>query len=72
MFKATWHHDELSEEIQALIAIAPNDVTISRLSPGHYKVEHVDDRGATHTRWMSPWNHNVREWAFAVAQVREK
>lgn len=67
--------DDLPEEIRALISLAPRDVSISYLSPGHWKVEceryfPESDSTATHTRWMSPWTHTLEEWAAAIVQVR--
>lgn len=70
-------HDELSEELRALIALAPSDVFITKLHPGAHKVECQvegvkDGRpwGGTSTRWMCPWSHSVQDWADAIVQVR--
>lgn len=59
----------LPQEIQALILLAPPDVSISYECYDRWRVEH-EGPGGTSTRWMNPWDHTLEEWAFAINQVR--
>lgn len=71
--------ESLSEAHQALVMLAPSNVHFRETHRGNVMVEghHAGknrwnkEYSGTSTRWMSPWDHDVAEWAAAIAQVSE-
>lgn len=60
--------EELPEEVRAVIAIAPSGVMFTRVRCDTWRID-FNSSHSTHSRWMSPWQHNPYEWAQAIAQI---
>jgi hypothetical protein len=65
--------ESLRPEYRALMAMCPDDVTITLTDVRNWKIECSYDNGhksGTATRWVSQWDHTITEWAAAIAQVK--
>lgn len=60
--------NDVPEHIQAVIAIAPKAVTITRDGFERWKINY-EAPSYTRTRWMDHWRHSASEWMEAIAQV---
>lgn len=66
------HGCELPEEIQALLALAPSSIKITRIYMDLWKLEYAWSQGATDgtsTRWMSVRDHSLEDWAEALSHI---